>query len=1714
MAALRDDLTQQHAQRALMSAMRVSDKCLALRRVAISIHQIFERAKAELPLPNLLAWAAIAAGLLKRVSEVLRSVDEKHSKLRSALSTSVTETSFTDPYQLFVYRARAEFPVARQPARLDLLLIVLLCTAAGAEASLSDDVASGMRQAFKAIENDSRNHWREIADKAPLNVTEVDVLLGTVKAEVVKDFLRQVRTYLSTPITAPKPGLASEPTTAVQQTDAAATGNSERQNSAGKPAKRSDEKAPAKPGDEEKRETLAPTIAAAVYEAQLSPIGAKAGVCPLWDLLIPEELAAITRELHADLVSDDLKRSVISVLALVALLVSCNPKAARLLPTCGFAPSGQVEIWINVERGWICWWQHAYINASADGPNLTSGGKEGQIFNIIPMPEALATRVRELYAAAGTPDELRASLDHALGPSGLLMADVNARLKELGDKAHLAEPTRFATSLGPVVLEVTRSDMAAGHLMRFAVCPSSAPFYFSPRTEWLSDVFARLYERLGLGRPVSMEGAPARQGTGVGHETSKLQAGFAELISDVVHMSDAVQAWASDHEGIEAIAQLAPRCAELFHISIGGRGSEPERIVLASVLAGRNFFALMDKMTDGDKSSRVLPHTAVTSAVVRVFCAAKARAEQRLGMRTARKSASEHPLFATIERHPDGTGGTSTNYAWKAIEAAAISAMAKHYFSAGLNFQRGLIVTEMGEAFVNRWLIRAMTGHGSYLTRAFAPSMGVSPAEALELMREELEIAQQATFGSAERLLKYANQLPEISTPSLPIGPPRESHSIAYAAPISGDPLQPLDTQCLIDWRLVEDMRQYLAAADGSMATDVELLHSALAFSGLPTVELALDLVLDASALKRVGSIPGIVWKRPHYVYDLWLPLQRPTRLALQHRGSSAILSRQALITQAAQVLRSRPGYHGWPSDDYKALARFKQAFESWRRIEFPPYLCAVALPWQESACLSHRSLWRLAEDGATAPLDLNILSPQFKRGDRASNRVHGLKRIGSALQEAATDVASKGRLILRGQVLNNELDKLSPHGTAVYHFLVRVYRREAHEMVKDLQTANDASSTYTRFSALWPTFEALRWDADPDQFTDTTWVQIVEDVNKHCLSAMIREDKQYMTTDGAKRSSRAQDALQRLFHVLSRDGYEIPDSAWQAIGGAVVRQPRISASSTVIFDSDTLGICESVKTILTDEPLLVQRITTKARTMAKAPLRIGEASCVPFDCVTQSGALALPTTPFDIDKSSHAPRLIPLEEELAQLNRSLGEVSRAISPLGKWMYRFDDDAIQDDVRGNRLLAELIRLQTGDAFARPHSLRANAYQQLLWPGWRRMVTQFLRAETTAQTCRVWDRADDLERRWTRAINSAVAAGHGAVDPGLLHYASAWPLIYALHYEGALSRTPPGEGWLRRFNVRPESMERARRRAGRDDFDAWRWLESGRADVSSVAPLYELPGPDVAHPAIDHTAGAPSSERQLIIHSSGAILYLVLRALGLTTHSAAHESGISGRVQEVIEPHRLGDAVVAEARRRVKPHKPKEAPKAGNSSKGARRLKLGRFGQLDVSQNADVDLILEEEGETMRPIIQWALALSDADAATLDALFRRDAKVIDSPESVRARSIWERVTRGMPSLIRLRLRFGIGSQFLTGAEETVLARDGDSWFLASRHPDRGQLPDVTVSRTDQSNPVMDCRVTSVIRLVFASRLALNHAEAHYLKRTNGTSLIHLPPEGRR
>jgi len=366
------------------------------------------------------------------------------------------------------------------------------------------------------------------------------------------------------------------------------------------------------------------------------------------------------------------------------------------------------------------------------------------------------------------------------------------------------------------------------------------------------------------------------------------------------------------------------------------------------------------------------------------------------------------------------------------------------------------------------------------------------------------------------------------------------------------------------------------------------------------------------------------------------------------------------------------------------------------------------------------------------------------------------------------------------------------------------------------------------------------------------------------------------MTSDGAARSSRARDALQRLFNVLSRDGFEIPDEAWQAIGGAIVRQPRISASSTVIFDRDIEGICASAAATLLDEPLLAQRLTTKVRTMAKAPLRLGEASCLPYDCVTASNALIVPTTPFDVDKTKHAPRLILLDDDLARLIKELAKVSRAIAPSGKWLFRFDEDAIEDDVRCNRLLAEIMRLQTGEPFARPQSLRANAYQELLWPGWRSILTSFLTGETTAPECLRWIRAASPEKRWTRAINSAVAAGHGAVDPGLLHYAGAWVPIYAVHYEASLSRTPPGHGWFERLKLVPESMERARRRAGKEKFDPWRWLESGRYDTSGIAPLYEpaeagevVRTPEGSRPtsalSSSHRKAEPTSTPAIMVH---------------------------------------------------------------------------------------------------------------------------------------------------------------------------------------------------------------------------------------------------------
>ena len=587
MSALRDDLACTRAQLALLLAVGTPADCKALKPVVLVMRDIFKTSAPLLGLTRIGDWSNVAPEILGRITHITQGDSKEARDARASLGASLSEKAFQQPFSTFVFRARTAFSSARHPQRLDQLLLVLLCTAAGAGEVLGADIAHGLHQCYQSLARDERNHWRPVAEKAPLNVEEIDELLKGSSVSVVRDFLERCRLYLSVEIGAPPEGLRE-----TQQTGdrPANTGASE----AGGHRGRARSTSSAHRNERRTQEVSAPSISDAIAVAQLSPLAAKVGIKYQWSTLIPEDLRQVTAKLAALIRGDDLRLAAMAALALISLLLASNPKSTALTPVVQQASDGPLTtVWIDIDRGWIWWLHSAYTDDAALRKNA-SAPRSAPRWNAIPMPRDLVQFVRNQRGDASGLRTLIEVLNVPFGGESMTMHAVNALLKELGDSAHLAEPTRFATSLGLAILEAIGSDMLAGHAFHFGITAPSALYYFSPRSCWLHWVYGELFEYLGLDEPVSLDGAPERQGAGKYVDAIQLRTEGQRLSHDIVQLSHTVQQWPSDAEGIAAVSELVPRLAAVFQMPIAGRGSEPERITLASVLAGRGLLAMLD----------------------------------------------------------------------------------------------------------------------------------------------------------------------------------------------------------------------------------------------------------------------------------------------------------------------------------------------------------------------------------------------------------------------------------------------------------------------------------------------------------------------------------------------------------------------------------------------------------------------------------------------------------------------------------------------------------------------------------------------------------------------------------------------------------------------------------------------------------------------------------------------------------------------------------------------------------------------------------------------------------------------------------------------------------------------------------------------------------------------------------------------------------------
>jgi hypothetical protein len=1650
----------------LLKAYGANGDCLALQSVNRNFSAMSAWAVNELSLSAISNWDMVVRRLEGCVREVMGNPSLK--KERSALASPVSDTNFDGIYRTLVLVAGIGSTLAHHVREnLDRLTVTLVLSAASQNQCVPDAIGDGLRQCYLCLIGQSSNRWSFVARTAPIDCDAITKLIVPNSTGVVDEFLRACHALLSTEMKAPPDsGEVKKNATATERTDVGTTAEAHSPTNSKAAA---DEKAPnpEQSGKSERvaHEVVAPTIAAFVRASQIANLAAKAGVPYQWDGLILDDLAELTEKLAAKVDDPDDQLSAMGTLALTSLTFRTNAKSALLIPTEDAPYADEVDLRANISRSCMMWNQAAYTQAARPDVPLDSP-EDLTVINEIPFSEVLARGLSRHRKASGPQIDLEGILSHPFGISGISLKVYNKFLADLGDNAHIAEPTRFANSNGLAFLEVTGSDMLTAQCsLHFEMAGPAALYYFSPSATFIQEQCTKVYQRLHLGNAVWLDDRPARTGPRKVPDSTVVKVGWNELCDDLIEKYESVCEWKDDIRGAAAFNELVPMCASAFTIGCAGRGSEPQRVNEAAVLPGGGNFVLDDKLTDGPRSARILPHTEVTAAAIKILRSARSIVCSRLGLSTGETSAATQSLFSTLKDSNQGEAqDQSIEYEWVAIEACHLTAIAELYFKSDLNFQRHLWITDLGECLADRWLIRSFTGHGSRLLNAFAASMNVAPSEAISELREVLESRMGPVLGDCGKLKALSDRIDAPGLPVMPMDLGSAMRPHARNEYVSADPLQPIDRQCLIDWKLVNHIRCALGQKKIGASIDVQILLSIQAQSGIQEIENALQFSTNLDAYGYVGKVNGVGWNRQHYVHALFLPLQKPTIGLLLLRGEKAPSDRKQLIKDAAQFLRSVEGFSGWPQGDLETLQRFSVACERWRRLALPPSICTMASPVMETACLSPLSLYRLSRGGNDAPGVIGQLAQRFasKRGPIEKN--HGLSRITTALNKFTKTSEGLGGQLARAQGLKEELEDLGNNGTAIFTFARDLWILECDAIIANKPYRSKISTMARRWTALHPVLNAFDRDADFEDLEEDGLIAFVDSVNSFCLAAIEDDDKKYVTGEGKERSERARDSLQRLFHVLSRDGWEIPTGAWQAMGGATVRTARLSASSTLIFPSNIREISEAAKAIFKDEAPLATRLTVKAETMFSIPMRIGEASCPPMQCITKSGALTICKTPFAVDKSTRTSRVWPLAERVADMVNELSKFNTDVCPDGKWLYRFDPQATSDDVRINCALAALIRWATGDAEGRPHSLRAHSYMSIFWPGWQEILQKFLMGKLNAFTCRAWIHASTMASRWTQAIRSMAAAGHGAIDPGFEHYCSIWPLIYSMHLQATLCDDQPTDEWLALLDIKRNTMQQARKRYGPQPFDLWNWMVDSKP-LAFCKDIYE-PLRSVSAPLPARIGGEVTAQPSAEVDYISSIRYICFLGLGMSPGMAGHESGVFGEFQNELNLYIPSKEDVNEARKRKKSH------------------------SVGTALQSDIELARDPNSQQL---FCWVAALAKPTFVALDAVMRRSKGDVPlGVGQVRLKDFWSDIVKDIPPELCLHARFGLGDH-LKSSDEVALLGLNPGFQMGDRHRDLGAMPQLMLSSRVSANDVTSRRFTSILKLALLARKSIERLE---------------------
>ena len=1391
-----------------------------------------------------------------------------------------------------------------------------------------------------------------------------------------------------------------------------------------------------------------PDIKARLKAADYAPLGEKLGLYHR-DHLILNDFAFITQQFPKIIKEGDLREQGFTILATLLTVTGCRDE---VLLEMQFHPAS--SIWLNLGKGSWAWDFNQYrsfrgerFEAEEVQPVFTAwpaflDEPLGKAFKDCPGAKTLNDLILEIQGA-----------DH------FDLKGFRRFLRGCGHPAHPAYFGRMARSLTPVYLEITGSDMTAA--MNTGFFSGSAPaslFYFGPSYRTLRARTTQVYERLGWGLPSALNIESGRAGCEKILTVDELQKGWSDLCEAINTVCDnAIRA--KDLESIvEHCNRLMGLLATAFVIQTAHRSTRLDCLTVDALLTFAEAMVIHDK----DQGDRVQPRLVPKTEAIKVIL--QKAVECCKLMHSQAQTSSKPSTFALalsdwVFCNWEISQGVLETVV---LPTKAVADNAMGFFKSESNFGRSTWVTYLDEDSCNRWLIRSLTGHTRDVSRVHGPYFDVPPLEIAARLQLNMERTGARIFG-ATNISLTANELPPIE-----YGVLKSYRGLPVLCDRVPDPrtlLVPLTANVLVEWRQSEQIRKDLVSGRIDAPIEILAILHMLFIDHIPCAELCISALTDRHKIvKTISRRAGLSWTRSHFVHNTWLPIQSTSHKLLDQVGHT-VFQRDELIENVCSVLRGTyPS--AWPKSIKSSWSIVGSLAASFRRLSFPPSMCAVSDLTVPAPCLSEISNERLLGRDVHAAQHSqpvrDTLNKSRKKNEDARLLIQTLGKYSLKTQR-------HGEKINRAKLCHGELvdDSLIWSGFVgwIKDWVVDELAR-THNL---LPSSYKISSLATYTSTLLLAADKVSFSDDPNDWDDSDWVSWIKQIDLAC-----REKPQAKALDAVDSTlcDRAKHALQALVTSLTRRYFYVPAQVHKLLGQSKKTITKHgSASSCLITNKNLDAAIAILKDWYQDYPADFAMADLRAAVCSMAPVRFGEVSSLLTDCLTPAGGLVLRRVGYDIHKNDNAVRVIRLAEEDAA---NFKKKRDALVPhFGKPELLLRNDgspgAGRRDERVARDLTTALKLVTGDLQARPHSIRAVTMQEIAWPGWQQLAQAWAQGKIGPTACLAW--LVELQKEYCRLATAVSMAGQGDLRSALGNYLSGWPMVYALHVTASLHELTPGPAFLEQLGISPASLRQARSRSQRQSskfvgpiqpFETWFWL------MNQLAKSSDLPRQPASPSAgkVEVTTSSVASE--VVVESpipfTSELLkqqYLTVRLLGMPAENAVEEVSIPFRSTTALEKLLPDEATIARVVSRER-----EAP-------------------ADRGKAGDIETATSEVGTVL---MSWLQQLETRDFYQLKQAFFRD-EPLTHPTDEKVK-FWTKIKNSLPVEISLKVKIGI--KHLDTAEISALNVLAPALILK---PEKsiGARPLLSIYERGTKNLVTSSRMTSVARAACLALSILRNAK---------------------